>query len=30
MEADPKTEQRRVGADFASMTINTELLDQAH
>ena len=30
MEADPKTEQRRVGADFATMTINTELLDQAH
>ena len=30
MEADPKTEQRRIGADFASMTINTELLDQAH
>jgi len=30
MEADPMTEQRRVGADFASMTINTELLDQAH
>ncbi len=27
MEADPKTEQRRVGADFATMTINTELLD---
>jgi twitching motility protein PilU len=30
MEADPKTEQRRIGADFATMTINTELLDQAH
>jgi len=30
MEADPKTEQRRIGADFASMTINTVLLDQAH
>jgi len=30
MESDPTTEQRRVGADFASMTINTELLDQAH
>jgi twitching motility protein PilU len=30
MEADPKTEQRRVGADFATMTINTELLDQTH
>jgi twitching motility protein PilU len=30
MEADPKTEQRRMGADFATMTINTELLDQAH
>jgi twitching motility protein PilU len=30
MEADPKTEQRRVGADFASMTINTELLDHTH
>ncbi len=30
MEADPKTEQRRAGADFATMTINTELLDQAH
>ena len=27
MVADPKTEQRRVGADFATMTINTELLD---
>jgi twitching motility protein PilU len=30
MEADPKTEQRRIGADFATMTINTELLDHAH
>ncbi len=30
MEADPKTEQRRMGADFATMTINTELLDQTH
>jgi twitching motility protein PilU len=30
MEADPKTEQRRIGADFATMTINTELLDQTH
>ncbi|HQR11582.1 MAG TPA: PilT/PilU family type 4a pilus ATPase [Casimicrobiaceae bacterium] len=30
MEADPKTEQRRSGADFAAMTINTELLDHAH
>jgi twitching motility protein PilU len=30
MEQDPKTEQRRVGADFATMTINTELLDQTH
>ena len=30
MEADPTTEQRRSGADFATMTINTELLDQAH
>jgi twitching motility protein PilU len=30
MEADPKTNQRRAGADFATMTINTELLDQAH
>jgi twitching motility protein PilU len=30
MEADPKTEQRRIGADFATMTISTELLDQAH
>jgi len=30
MEADPKTEQRRVGADFATMTINTELLDHTH
>jgi twitching motility protein PilU len=30
MEADPKTEQRRMGADFATMTINTDLLDQAH
>jgi twitching motility protein PilU len=30
MEADPKTEQRRMGADFASMTINTELLDHTH
>ena len=30
MEADPKTEQRRIGADFATMTINTELLDHTH
>ncbi len=30
MEVDPKTEQRRVGADFATLTINTELLDQTH
>ena len=30
MEADPKTEQRRIGADFATMTINTDLLDHAH
>ena len=30
MEADPRTEQRRIGADFATMTINTDLLDQAH
>jgi twitching motility protein PilU len=30
MEADPRTEQRRIGADFATMTINTELLDQTH
>ena len=30
MEADPKTEQRRMGADFATMTINTELLDRTH
>ncbi len=30
MEVDPKTEQRRQGADFATMTINTELLDQTH
>jgi twitching motility protein PilU len=30
MEADPRTEQRRIGADFATMTINTELLDHTH
>jgi twitching motility protein PilU len=30
MEADPKTEQRRSGADFATMTINTDLLDRTH
>ena len=30
MESDPKTDQRRVGADFATMTINTELLDHTH
>jgi twitching motility protein PilU len=30
MEADPKTEQRRIGADFATMTISTELLDHTH
>ena len=30
MEADPKTAQRRIGADFATMTINTELLDHTH
>ena len=30
MEADPKTEQWRIGADFATMTINTELLDHTH
>ena len=30
MEADPKTAQRLMGADFATMTINTELLDQTH
>jgi twitching motility protein PilU len=30
MEADPRTEQRRIGADFATMTISTELLDHTH
>jgi hypothetical protein len=30
MESEGTAEERRPGADFTSMTINTELLDRAH